>query len=164
PPPPPTPPRLLREAAPGSPSPGVPGGEPSPPGGRIAPHPAGTPDGPGRRGERAPAHGTRHSVGGQVARDPAGPWDSAGAYAVRAGLLCNLKSGPATLSERVLGPLLDQGRLAGLPFRGQVADAGTLARLLDVSAGLLAGRWPYELPPGRRGRAVGRGRGVRAGG
>jgi NDP-sugar pyrophosphorylase family protein len=149
--------RLRLEAATGSPSPGVPGGEPSPPGGRIAPHPAGTPDGPGGREERDPDHGTRHSVGGQVARDPAGPWDSAGAYAVRAGLLCNLKSGPATLSERVLGPLLDQGRLAGLPFRGQVADAGTLARLLDVSAGLLAGRWPCELPPGQLGRAVGSG-------
>jgi hypothetical protein len=36
-----------------------------------------------------------------------------------------------------------------------VADAGTLARLLDVSAGLLAGRWPYGLPPGQLGRAVG---------
>ena len=149
--------RLHLEAATGSPSPGVPGGEPSPPGGRIVPDPAGTPDGPGGREERDPDHGTRHSVGGQVARDPAGPWDSAGAYALRAGLVCDLEPGPATLSERVLGPLLDQGRLAGLPFRGQVADAGTLARLLDVSAGLLAGRWPYELPPGQLGRAVGSG-------
>jgi mannose-1-phosphate guanylyltransferase len=94
-------------------------------------------------------------AGGRVVRDPAGPWDSAGAYALRAGLLCDLEPGPATLSGRVLGPLLDRGRLAGLPFRGQVADAGTLARLLDVSAGLLAGRWPYELPPGQLGRAVG---------
>jgi NDP-sugar pyrophosphorylase family protein len=150
--------RLRLEAATGSPSPGVPGGEPSPPGRRIVPDPAGTPDGPGGREERDPDHGTRHSVGGQVARDPAGPWDSAGAYALRAGLLCDLEPGPATLSERVLGPLLDQGRLAGLPFRRPVADAGTLARLLDVSAGLLAGRWPYELPPGRQlGRAVGSG-------
>ncbi|HXQ55565.1 MAG TPA: NDP-sugar synthase [Actinomycetes bacterium] len=96
-------------------------------------------------------------AGGRVVRDPAGPWDSAGAYALRAGLLCDLEPGPATLSGRVLGPLLDRGRLAGLPFRGQVADAGTLARLLDVSAGLLAGRWPYELPPGQLGRAVGSG-------
>lgn len=90
----------------------------------------------------------------RVVRDPVGPWDSAGAYALRAGLLCDLEPGPATLSERVLGPLLDQGRLAGLPLRGPVADAGTLARLLEVAAGLLTGRWPYALPPGRPGRAV----------
>ena len=96
-------------------------------------------------------------AGGRVVRDPAGPWDSAGAYALRAGLLCDLEPGPATLSGRVLGPLLDLGRLAGLPFRGPVADAGTLARLLDVSAGLLAGRWPYALPPGRLRPAVGGG-------
>jgi mannose-1-phosphate guanylyltransferase len=86
--------------------------------------------------------------GGRVARDPQGPWDSAGAYAVRAGLLCDLEPGPATLVERVLAPLLDAGRLAGWPFRGAMADAGTLRRLLDVSAGLLTGRWPYALPPG----------------
>jgi mannose-1-phosphate guanylyltransferase len=86
--------------------------------------------------------------GGRVARDPAGPWDSAGAYAVRAGLLCDLEPGPASLVDRVLGPLLARGRLAGLPFRGAMADAGTLRRLLEVSAGLLAGRWPYALPPG----------------
>jgi NDP-sugar pyrophosphorylase family protein len=91
--------------------------------------------------------------GERVARDPAGPWDSAGAYVVRAGLLCDLEPGPASLVGRVLGPLLDQGRLAGLPFQGPVADAGTLERLLAVSAGLLAGRWPYALPPGRLGRA-----------
>jgi mannose-1-phosphate guanylyltransferase len=87
--------------------------------------------------------------GGRVARDPAGPWDSAGAYALRAGLLDDLEPGPATLSGRLLGPLLDRGLLAGLPLRGPVADAGTLARLLDVSAGLLGGRWPYALPPGQ---------------
>jgi NDP-sugar pyrophosphorylase family protein len=93
--------------------------------------------------------------GGRVVRDPAGPWDSAGAYAVRAGLLCDLEPGPATLSGRVLGPLLDRGQLTGLPFRGPVADAGTLARLLDVSAGLLTGRWPYGPPPGRLRQAPG---------
>jgi NDP-sugar pyrophosphorylase family protein len=147
--------RLRLEAATGSPSPGVPGGEPSPPGGRIVSDPAGTPDGPGGREERDQA--TRHSVGGRVVRDPAGPWDSAGAYALRAGLLCDLGPGPATLSERVLGPLLDQGRLAGLPFRRPVADAGTLARLLDVSAGLLTGRWPYDLPAGQLRQAAGTG-------
>jgi NDP-sugar pyrophosphorylase family protein len=90
--------------------------------------------------------------GTRVARDPAGPWDSAGAYAVRAGLLCRLEPGPASLVGRVLGPLLDRDQLAGLPFQGPAADAGTLDRLLAVSAGLLGGRWPYELPPGRLAR------------
>jgi len=94
---------------------------------------------------------------GRVARDPEGPWDSAGAYAVRAGLLCELAPGPASLVGRVLGPLLDQDQLAGLPFQGSMEDAGTLDRLLAVSAGLLGGRWPYELPPGRLGRGVGNG-------
>jgi NDP-sugar pyrophosphorylase family protein len=93
--------------------------------------------------------------GAQLVRDPAGPWDSAGAYAVRAGLLCDLEPGPATLSGRVLGPLLDRGQLTGLPLRGPVADAGTLDRLLDVSAGLLGGRWPYQLPPGQLRQAPG---------
>jgi mannose-1-phosphate guanylyltransferase len=108
---------------------------------RVVAPPAGPP-GPGGSVAEGPA-------GGRVVRDPRGPWDSAGAYAVRAGLLCGLEPGPATLSDRVLGPLLDRGRLAGLPFTGPVADAGTLARLLGVSAGLLAGRWPYRLPAGR---------------
>jgi NDP-sugar pyrophosphorylase family protein len=88
-------------------------------------------------------------TGGRVVRDPDGGWDSAGMYAVRAGRLGDLASGYATLVGRVLGPLLEEGRLVGLPVRGPVADAGTLARLLDVSAGLLTGRWPYPLPPGR---------------
>ena len=87
--------------------------------------------------------------GGRVVRDPDGGWDSAGMYAVRAGLLCDLEPGHATLVGRVLGPLLEAGRLVGLPVRGPVADAGTLARLLDVSAGLLTGRWSYALPSGR---------------
>jgi NDP-sugar pyrophosphorylase family protein len=95
--------------------------------------------------------------GTRVARDPAGGWDSAGAYAVRAGRLCELEPGPASLAGRVLGPLLDRGELAGLPFQGPAADAGTLERLLQVSAGLLAGRWPYALPPGRLRRDAGGG-------
>jgi NDP-sugar pyrophosphorylase family protein len=95
--------------------------------------------------------------GGWVARDPDGPWDSAGVYAVRAGLLAGLEPGPGTLVERVLGPLLDRGQLAGLPFRGPLADAGTLDRLLDVSAGLVAGRWPYDRPAGQVRRGAGDG-------
>jgi NDP-sugar pyrophosphorylase family protein len=97
------------------------------------------------------------SLGGRVVRDPEGPWDSAGVYAVRAGLLAELEPGPAMLSERVLGPLLERGELAGLPFQGPAADAGTLARLLEVSAGLLRGRWPYPPAVGRRCRGVGPG-------
>jgi NDP-sugar pyrophosphorylase family protein len=93
--------------------------------------------------------------GGRVVRDPDGPWDSAGVYALRVGVLLDLEPGPATLVGRVLGPLLDRGELAGLPFRGPMTDAGTLARLLDVSAGLLSGRWPYALPPGRVRRGIG---------
>jgi NDP-sugar pyrophosphorylase family protein len=38
-----------------------------------------------------------------------------------------------------------------------MADAGTLARLLGVSAGLLGGRWPYALPPGELRRGLGGG-------
>ena len=93
--------------------------------------------------------------GTRVARDPAGPWDSAGAYVVRAGLLCELEPGPASLVGRLLGPLLDRDLLAGLPFQGPTADAGTLERLLEVSAGLLDGRWPYALPPGQLRRGAG---------
>jgi mannose-1-phosphate guanylyltransferase len=112
----------------------------------------------------APGQGPVRPVGeqpepgvGRVVRDPAGPWDSAGAYAARAGFLAGLEPGPAQLSERLLAPLLERGDLTGLPFRGAMADAGTLGRLLQVSAGLLAGRWPYELPPGRLGDGVGSG-------
>jgi NDP-sugar pyrophosphorylase family protein len=111
--------------------------------------------GPGARGPDSGAASITGAAsvsgrgGGRVVRDPDGGWDSAGMYAVRAGLLCDLEPGHATLVGRVLGPLLEAGRLVGLPVRGPVADAGTLARLLDVSAGLLTGRWPYALPSGR---------------
>jgi NDP-sugar pyrophosphorylase family protein len=105
------------------------------------------------------AGGARHVAGdpgpgqeagdpGRVARDPGGPWDSAGAYALRAGVLRGLEPVPSTLAAALLGPLLERGALAGLPFRGPVADAGTLHRLLAASAGLLDGCWPYDLPPG----------------
>jgi mannose-1-phosphate guanylyltransferase len=85
---------------------------------------------------------------GRVVRDPGGRWDSAGAYALRTGLLLELPPGPAALDAALLGPLLERGALAGMPFRAPVADAGTLHRLLLVSAGLLGGRWPYDLPAG----------------
>jgi NDP-sugar pyrophosphorylase family protein len=85
---------------------------------------------------------------GRVAGDPGGPWDSAGAYALRAGALRGLEPVPSTLAGALLGPLLERGALAGLPFGGPVADAGTLHRLLAASAGLLARCWPYDLPPG----------------
>jgi mannose-1-phosphate guanylyltransferase len=85
---------------------------------------------------------------GRVARDPRGPWDSAGAYAVRAGVLQGLEPVPSALAGTLLVPLLERGALAGLPFRGPVADAGTLHRLLLASAGLLGGCWPYDLPAG----------------
>jgi mannose-1-phosphate guanylyltransferase len=132
---------------------------------RSGPPPAlwttpGTPP-PGRlgsvpRSEAGPA-------GGRVVGDPDGGWGSAGMYAVRAGVLCDLEPGYATLVERVLGPLLAAGRLVGLPARGAVADAGTLERLLDVSAGLLTGRWPYALPAGRLVRGASAGAGGPAG-
>ena len=96
-----------------------------------------------------------HLQGRRVVRDPAGRWESAGVYAVQAGRLCDPEPGPATLFGRVLGPLLAQGQVAGLPFQGPMADAGTLARLLGVSAGLLGGRWVYGLPPGELRRGLG---------
>ena len=55
--------------------------------------------------------------GTRLARDPAGGWDSAGAYVVRAGLLCELEPGPASLVERVLGPLLERWPTPG-PWSG----------------------------------------------
>jgi NDP-sugar pyrophosphorylase family protein len=129
---------------------------PPPGGGRL---PAGGQAGGGRPGGGRPGggrpgggwgHGGRGGGGngGRVVRDPDGPWDSAGAYALRAGVLQDLRPVRSTLDAVVLGPLLDRGTLAGLPFRGPVADAGTLHRLLGVSAGLLDGRWPYDLPAG----------------
>ena len=96
-----------------------------------------------------------HLHDGLVGRDPDGRWESAGVYALRAGQLGDLEPGPATLFGRILGPLLARGQVAGLPFRGPMSDAGTLARLLGVSAGLLGGRWPYALPPGALRRGLG---------
>jgi NDP-sugar pyrophosphorylase family protein len=111
-----------------------------PVGGEAGNSAAGHPAGGGEAGDPV--------AGGRVMRDPGGRWDSAGAYALRAGLLLDLPPGPAALDAALLGPLLERGALAGMPFRGQVADAGTLHRLLLASAGLLGGRWPYDLPAG----------------
>jgi mannose-1-phosphate guanylyltransferase len=128
---------------------------PPPSGARPAPSAAGEAAGGPADGGAA---GGALADGGLAVRDPLGPWDSAGAYALRAGALDGLRPVPSTLDATLLGPLLERGALAGLPLRGPVADAGTLHRLLAVSAGLLARRWPYDLPPGvlltpdRRGR------------
>jgi NDP-sugar pyrophosphorylase family protein len=85
---------------------------------------------------------------GRVVGDPGGPWDSAGAYALRAEALRGLEPVPSTLAGALLGPRLERGALDGLPFRRPLADAGTLHRLLAASAGLLDRCWPYDLPPG----------------
>jgi mannose-1-phosphate guanylyltransferase len=96
---------------------------------------------------------------GLVAPDPAGPWASAGVYALRADALDIIPPGRSTLVGSLLGPLWRRGQLAGAPLRHAWADAGTLGRFLAVSAGLLAGCWPYRPPPGRLVPAVGPGRG-----
>jgi mannose-1-phosphate guanylyltransferase len=98
--------------------------------------------------------------GDRAVPDPRGPWMAAGVFAVRAALLDELEPGYAELVEAVLEPCWRRGELLGVPMRGPWADAGTLGRFLAVSAGLLRGRWPYPLPPGRllrgdRGRADG---------
>jgi mannose-1-phosphate guanylyltransferase len=87
--------------------------------------------------------------GDRVTPDPGGPWMAAGAYAARASLLDRLEPGRSTLVDAVLEPCWRRGELVGLPLRGAWADAGTLGRFLAVSAGLLRGRWPCPLPPGR---------------
>jgi mannose-1-phosphate guanylyltransferase len=80
--------------------------------------------------------------------DPSGPWTAAGVFALRARLLDELEPGYSTMLEALLEPCWRRGELLGVPLRGAWADAGTLARFLAVSAGLLEGRWPYPLPPG----------------
>jgi len=91
----------------------------------------------------------RLDAAGRIAPDPAGGWASAGVYAVRAAALDAVPPGHSTLAESVLGPLCRRGQAQGWPLRHPWADAGTLGRLLAVSARLLAGCWPYRLPPGR---------------
>jgi len=87
--------------------------------------------------------------GDRVTPDPGGPWVAAGVYALRASLLDQVAPGRSTLVDAVLEPCWRRGELLGLPMRGAWADAGTLGRFLTVSAGLLRGRWPYPLAPGR---------------
>ncbi len=87
--------------------------------------------------------------GDRAAPDQDGPWTAAGLFALRAALLDQLEPGYSTLVDAVLEPCWRRGELLGLPMRGAWADAGTLDRFLAVSAGLLRGRWPYPLPPGR---------------
>jgi NDP-sugar pyrophosphorylase family protein len=80
--------------------------------------------------------------------DPDGRWTATGVFALRAGVLDGAPGAYSTIVETLLEPCWRRGELIGVPFRGDWADAGTLGRFLAVSAGLLAGRWPYPLPPG----------------
>jgi len=80
--------------------------------------------------------------------DPDGGWTATGVFALRAGILDAVPPGYSTMVESLLEPCWRRDELVGVPFGGAWADAGTLGRFLDVSAGLLAGRWPYPLPPG----------------
>jgi len=101
----------------------------------------------------------RLEAGGRIAPDPAGRWASAGVYAVRAAALDTIPPGSSTLAGSLLEPLCRRGEAQGWPLGHHWADAGTLGRLLAVSAGLLAGCWPFRLPPGRLLPPAGPGRG-----
>jgi NDP-sugar pyrophosphorylase family protein len=97
------------------------------------------------RGRLAP---TFRLDGELAVADPDGQWTATGVFALRARVLDAAPAGWSTIVDAVLEPCWRRGELIGVPFRGAWADAGTLGRFLDVSAGLLAGRWPYPLPPG----------------
>jgi MurNAc alpha-1-phosphate uridylyltransferase len=97
---------------------------------------------------RGPGEPTFHLDGDRAAADPGGRWIAAGVFALRARLLDRLEPSWSTMLDALLEPCWRRGELLGVPLRGAWADAGTLARFLDVSAGLLEGRWPYPLPPG----------------
>jgi NDP-sugar pyrophosphorylase family protein len=92
--------------------------------------------------------------GDRAVADPDGGWTAAGVFAVRASLLDGVEPGHSTLVDALLEPCWRRRELVGVPMRHAWADAGTLERFLDVSAGLLAGRWPYPLPAGRLDRAA----------
>ena len=87
--------------------------------------------------------------GDRVVSDPAGRWGSAAVYALRATVLDGVAPAPATFMDALLGPLMAGGAVTGLPLAGPWLGVDTLPRLLAASAGLLAGRWPYQLPPGQ---------------
>jgi mannose-1-phosphate guanylyltransferase len=87
--------------------------------------------------------------GDRTLPDPDGAWTAAGVYALRASVLDGVDPGYSELLHAVLEPCWRRGALLGAPMHGPWADAGTLGRFLAVSAGLLRGRWPYPLPPGR---------------
>ena len=92
--------------------------------------------------------------GDRAVADPDGEWTAAGVFALRASLLDGVEPGYSTLVDALLEPCWRRRELAGMPMRHAWADAGTLDRFLDVSAGLMAGRWPYPLPAGRLDRAA----------
>jgi NDP-sugar pyrophosphorylase family protein len=77
-----------------------------------------------------------------------GEWTAAGVFALRPRILDDAPAGYSTMVDTLLEPCWRRGELLGVPVRGAWADAGTLDRFLAVSEGLLAGRWPYPLPPG----------------
>ena len=92
--------------------------------------------------------------GDRAVADQDGGWTAAGVFALRASLLDGVEAGYSTLLDAQLEPCWLRGELVGVPMRHAWADAGTLERFLDVSAGLMAGRWPYPLPAGRLDRAA----------
>jgi NDP-sugar pyrophosphorylase family protein len=97
--------------------------------------------------------------GGAAVPDPAGPWAPAGVHALRAGVLEPVPPRPASLVDALLAPRWRGGEVAGVVLEHPWADAGTLRTFLAAAAGLLAGCWPYRLPPGRL-RHAGPGRGA----
>jgi mannose-1-phosphate guanylyltransferase len=97
---------------------------------------------------RGRARPTFRLEGERAAADPRGPWTAAGAFALEPSILDGVRTGYSTIVEALLEPCWRRGELLGVPMRSRWADAGTLGRFLAVSAGLLAGRWPYPLPPG----------------
>src|SRR5262245_5634027 len=95
--------------------------------------------------------------GERAVADPGGRWTAAGVFALDPAILDGVRPGYSTMVDALLEPCWRRGELLGVPLRGPWADAGTLCRFLAVSAGLLAGRWPYPLPPGSLRRGVGGG-------
>ena len=97
---------------------------------------------------RGPGEPSFRLDGDRAAADPNGPWTAAGVFALRAQLLDGVEPGRSTMLEALLEPCWRRGELLGVAMRGPWADARTLRRFQDVSAGLLEGRRPKSLPPG----------------